>query len=331
MGGVPDELGRRCPPFEVCSVDLFGPLVVKGLGGFSRKTFKSFGVLFACTSSRAVSIWLAVSYSSQAFLDCLKRQVAVYGVPRKVLSDQGSQLTCAAAELKEWGSFIEGAREAGIEWSFSPAGCPWRNGQAERAIGLAKHCLRRQVEAHELLTYAQLETALMEVASLINRRPLTARLYDDDSYFPVSPADLLLGRISCYRGTCQADQEEVDWPERVRQVEGFVAAWWSRWQEAAFQLFTPRSKWTLRQRNLRVGDVVMLVGEGKLKKGDYRLARVSGLLAGEDGVVRTVKLVLRDRRKRRGAPETREVIMGVQRLCVLLPVEEQQGGVVASS
>merc|ERR1711867_140507 len=194
MGDVADDLARPAPPFSRCAVDLFGPLVVKGMGGFARKTFKAWGVLFVCVATRAISIWLAASYNSHDFLQCLKRQVAVYGMPEQIQSDQGSQLATAASDLKEWALFAEEVAKVGVEWSFTPVGCAWRNGQAERAIGIAKKCLKLQVERFELLSYAELETALLEVAAICNRRPLAVRAYDDDTFFPVSPADLLLGR-----------------------------------------------------------------------------------------------------------------------------------------
>merc|ERR1711867_182478 len=105
MGPVPDVVGAQCAPFTEVAVDLFGPLLARGLGGHVRKTFKTWGVLFVCLGSRAVSIWLSPSYSCRDFLLCLQRQISIYGKPRSVLSDQGSQLVSAAGELKEWTQF----------------------------------------------------------------------------------------------------------------------------------------------------------------------------------------------------------------------------------
>ena len=174
--------------------------------------------------------------------------------------------------------------------------------------------------------YAELETVLMEVAAVVNRRPLTIREYDDDEVFPVAPADLLLGRMSGYRGTREAELGCTTLANRVEKLSKFVAAWWSRWQGAAFSLFTPRRKWRLTSRNLAVGDVVVLRAESKLGPGTYRLAVVAGVKPDEDGLVRTALITLRDRRKRGAKLETRQVPMAVQRLAVLLPVEERWKG-----
>ena len=71
---------------------------------------------------------------------------------------------------------------------------------------------------------------------------------------------------------------------------------------------------------------MLLLSEGKLKKGEFRLARVCELHPGEDGVVRTVTIALRDRRKRGERPVVRKLPMAVQRLAVLLAVEESWSG-----
>ena len=111
MGEVPKELGKVCAPFSHCNVDLFGPMVVKGIGGYGRKTFKTWGVMFSCVSSRAVSIWLSTSYSSKDFMECFRKQAAIYGVPLSLRSDRGSQLVSAATDLKEWSEFVRERRE----------------------------------------------------------------------------------------------------------------------------------------------------------------------------------------------------------------------------
>ena len=326
MGQVPAAVADPCPPFQNVALDLFGPLVARGIGGHARKNFKTWAVLFVCMGTRAVAIWLAASYSCQDFLLCLQRQAAVYGLPQAVHSDKGSQLTAAAADLKEWDSFAEEALKQGVVWSFSPTACPWRNGQAERAVGLAKSTLKRQVDAYELLNFAELETALLQVAAVMNRRPLTARIYDDDTFFPVAPADLLHGRAESYCGTAV---EEGNLVVRLQKVSRFVELWWERWQSAAFLLFTPRGKWALSRRALQVGDVVMLLGERKLGPGTYRLAMVSQVHPDEAGVVRTVSIRMRSRRRRGDRGGLEECVMACQRLAVIVPREERrQAGIL---
>ena len=247
-------------------------------------------------------------------------------MPESIHSDLGTQLTAVAGEAKEWEGFKEEAERRGIKWTFSPAACPWRNGQAERAIGLAKGHLKNAIEGYELLSFAALETVLLEVASLINKRPLTVRVYEDGEYFPVAQADLLLGRMSGYQGT-REEGEEVPLGVQVARVDALVRQWWNRWQQAAFELFAPRKRWMKQHRNMEEGDIVLLKGEPKLGSPSYRLGKVVRVSPDEDGVVRTATVALRDRRRRGQQLAVREVPMAAQRLAVLLPLgEEWQGG-----
>ena len=91
----------------------------------------------------------------------------------------------------------------------------------------------------------------------------------------------------------------------------------------AFLLFTPRKRWQATFRNLRVGDVVMLLSTGKLSPGTYRLGMVRQVMPDTTGVVRTVLVGLRSRRRRGAGAWVEEQRMAVQRLAVLLPVEER--------
>ena len=151
-------------------------------------------------------------------------------------------------------------------------------------------------------------------------------MYDDGEFFPVCPADLLLGRASNYRGTRLEDELGLGVAERLERLETFVSQWWKRWQDAAFLMFTPRKKWLVERRNMREGDVVLLLSNQKLGPGTFRLGVVKEALPDFRGVVRSVVVCLRNRRRRGAASGTEDVRMGVQRLAVILPVEEKWVG-----
>ena len=74
---------------------------------------------------------------------------------------------------------------------------------------------------------------------------------------------------------------------------------------------------------MAVGDGVLSQADHKLQKEVYRLAVVEELHPDERDRVRTVTLLLQDRRKRGSIPEARSVRMVVQRLAVVWPVEEK--------
>ena len=120
--------------------------------------------------------------------------------------------------------------------------------------------------------------------------------------------------------------------QRMEKVAGFTERWWKKWSQDAFPLLAPRSRWKSEERNLRVGDIVMLKTEKKWGPGEYRLARVVEASPDRRGHVRTVKIAMRDRARGRGEPldrlrgGTTTIQMAVQRLAVILPVDEDWGG-----
>ena len=109
---------------------------------------------------------------------------------------------------------------------------------------------------------------------------------------------MLLGRVSGYRGTRWEGDLTSTLSERLDKVARSVDLWWERWQAAAFSLFTPRRKWTQEARALAVGDVVLLLGQGKLGPGSYKLAMVTKLLPYKAGIVRTVLIKYGSKRRR---------------------------------
>ena len=264
---------------------------------------------------------------------CFRKQVAIYGKPTLVVSDRGSQLVSANRELREWENWGDLVKDQGIEWRFTPTACPWRNGQAERVIALAKHTLKHTLDSFTLLNFTELETCLMKVASILNKRPLAAKDFRDDNFHPVSPADLLLGRIHGYRPSAPTeftgDPDVVDMGVRADKLERVVELWWARWTNAAFPLFCPRRKWCQPHRNLQKNDIVMLKPDTKLGPGVFRLGRVLEVVKDDEGMVRTVRLGLR--RKRGAAREKamrcqqglEESTMAVQRLILIQPATEK--------
>ena len=121
------------------------------------------------------------------------------------------------------------------------------------------------------------------------------------------------------------------------EIKNVVDQWWITWQRDAFPLFCPRRKWTIQQRNLKIGDIVLLQYKQKVANNTQRLAKVTEVHPDKYGAVRTVTVALRDLRRARTekrtkakAPQT-QITVGVQRLVVLLPIEESWHGGLAKA
>ena len=199
MGNLPPQALQQSSPFNTTCLDLFGPLVARGIGGHARKLFKTWGVVFVCVASKAVALWLAADYGADSFMLCFRKQASIYGKPTVVFSDKGSQLLAAGKDLEQWDVLGNQVRALGTQWEYTPTACPWRNGQSERCVALAKYTLQHLITKYATLNFTELETTLIQVGEIMNRRPLAVRHFEDTDFHPITPADLLLGRVHGYR------------------------------------------------------------------------------------------------------------------------------------
>ena len=92
MGPIPRHLLAVSPTFTYTGLDLFGPFEVRGFVN-RRSTRKAYGVIFVCLLSGAVHIDAAGDYSTSGFLQVLRRFGSFRGWPKRLYSDNGSQLT----------------------------------------------------------------------------------------------------------------------------------------------------------------------------------------------------------------------------------------------
>ena len=89
----------------------------------------------------------------------------------------------------------------------------------------------------------------------------------------------------------------------------------------------PYRRWKFEHRSPQPGDIVLILYEKKMAKGDYRLGRILSVLPDCHGLVRTVVVGVRAKERDKSAeyvPKPLEKIqLGVQRIAVIYPVEEQ--------
>jgi len=138
MSGLPMERLKPCLVFSYVAVDYLRPFTIRGKVQ-KRVHGKCYGVIFPCMGVRAVCVDLAEDYSTDGFLQVLRRFVSLRGSPTKVFSDVGTQLVGASNELMkvvdglEWTRIKEVSSEKldGLEWHFSPGNAPWYNGAVE--------------------------------------------------------------------------------------------------------------------------------------------------------------------------------------------------------
>ncbi|XP_014673726.1 PREDICTED: uncharacterized protein LOC106813985 [Priapulus caudatus] len=290
MAELPIErLAPHTPPFHHTACDYFGPFPVK-VG--RNKTAKHYEVLFTCLNTRAVHLELAVDCSSMEFIQVLRRFIAIRGQPVTILSDNGTQFVGAERELRSMVQGWSGDRlrefcaERGMEWKFITPGAPHQNGCAESLVKSCKYALKKAI-GEQTLTPFELYTCLLEVANLVNQRPIGRIPTDPDDGSYLSPNDMLLGRASS--DVSQGPFRETRNPRhRVELVQRIVDSFWQRWTRDVLPLLAPRRKWNVDRRNVRVDDIVMMA-DANAVRGKWTIARITQVYPGLDGKVRNVK------------------------------------------
>ena len=337
MGMLKEAQLTISPPWSYVTLDFAGPVLVAGEVQ-KRIRMKCWILVYVDQGSRAVCLLLTTGYSTSDFLIKHKEFCARKGNPRRIISDRGTQLVAGSivvakkdmpAQAVDWGKVTRDNRCT--SWVFVPVGCQWRN-QTEAMVKVMKTALHYALPSGQVLRYSEMVTLLARVAFSINSRPLalgdvSGTSQQDDDLMPLTPNQLLLGHT-----TSEVPEMEYDdcgkFSTRLNYIKSVHDEWWRRWIQDVLPTLIPCRKWKDKKRNLRVGDVVMMVYKGNLVD-DYRLAMVTQVFPDERDIVRTVEVSYRKRSKRespevyRSKPLVREKI-GVQRLSLLQAVGEDK-------
>ena len=86
-----DRVNTEHPPFHATGIDFFGPMNVR----INRSSVKRWGVIFTCMSCRAVHLELSHSLNTDSFLAAFSRFTSRRGTPRKIYSDNETNLKSA--------------------------------------------------------------------------------------------------------------------------------------------------------------------------------------------------------------------------------------------
>ena len=333
MADIPPHQLRPCPPFSYISLDFAGPYLVRAMGN-SRAQVKVWGLVIVCQNTRAIKMYATAGYSTDDFLTAFTRFTANHGNPLVVVSDAGSQLVKAGKLVDQfdpsklnWNKIIEGAAKNGTRWKNIQPGCQWRNGLAEAAVKLVKTTLGHTLANQRTLNYAELDTLFSSVANVVNQRPIAVQFYTEEDYHAITPNDLLLQRSkNTVPGVQYAEEESLT--KRQQIMKEIEDTWWRQWFVQALPQLVPYKKWRVERRSLQVGDIVLVQYDKNVGKADYRLARVLKVHPDAHKVVRTVTVGFRKTNRNEATlpyvpKPLQEMELGVQRLVVICPKEEQ--------
>ena len=161
MAPIPRERLIPLRAFAHTAVDYGGPFVtVQGRG---KHRMKRYLCLFTCLATRAVHLEMAFSLDTDSFLNAFYRMVSRRGLPRIVISDNGSNFIGAERELRELveqldkEKIMRSTANQGIKWKYIPPAAPHFGGVHESMIKAAKKSLKvilgnAEIKDEELMT-----------------------------------------------------------------------------------------------------------------------------------------------------------------------------------
>ena len=330
MGKLPEERLKPIPPWYYTALDLFGPFKIRD--AVQKWTFgKAYGVIFNCMVSRAVHVDISANYSTEKFIMVLRRFVSLRGYPKKLFSDNGTQLVAANEELQRvtkgwnWQELNGSGICEGLDWSFTLADAPWQNGVTESLIKSIKKALTSSI-GENVMTFSELQTVCFEAANLVNARPIGKHptTIEDGTY--LCPNDLILGRTTV-RVPAGPFNETSSNKHRLKFIQDIVNAFWKKWTRDYFPYLIIQQKWHTAQRNLQVGDIV-IIQDSNQTRGNWKLGTVSTVKLGIDGKVRNVEVKYKNPKPNEPATKYSghgyvTVERPVHRLVLLIPVEER--------
>ena len=277
------------PPFAFTGVDFFGPFLVKR----GRAQAKRYGCLFTCFNCRAIHIEVAHSLDTHSFINALQRFISRRGQPKEITSDNGTNFVGAEREMKNcikaWNSMkIEDfMHQKGIKWNFNPPSASHMGGVWERCIRSVRKVIR-SVMTEQVVDDEGLSTLMCIVEAIVNSRPLTSVPDDPKDLQALTPNDLLIPGSG--PALPPGDFKDDNYSRRRwRQIQYLADLFWRRWVTEYLPTLHLRQKWLQPQRNLREGDIVLIMDE-KTPRYMWPIGRITEAYPGQDDLVRIVKI-----------------------------------------
>ena len=147
---------------------------------------------------------MAYGLDVNSFLNALNRMMNGRGLPKDILSDNGTNFVAANQELCEFvcrdPKVQSDTANKGIKWVFNPSYAPHFGGIFEVMIKSAKRAIMTILK-HVDVNDEEMMTAFTGAKALINSRPLTYQSANVKDNIPLTPNHFLQsdGRTVCPR------------------------------------------------------------------------------------------------------------------------------------
>ena len=267
-------------------------------------------------TTRAVHIEIAHSLETDAYIMAMQRMMARRGKPAHIWSDNGTNFVGAEKEIREaierWNNehIEDKLSQDGVQWHFNPPAAPHFGGIWERLVRSSKVALKA-IAGKQCVNDETLLTFVAEAESLLNSRPLTSVSGNPDDLEALTPNHFLLGRSNPAIPLDVVTDKDLCSRKRWRHAQVMAQHFWKRWLREYLPKLTERRKWNRFTRNVREGDLVLVVEEHS-PRGHWPLARVTKVFLGDEGVARSAEV-----KTKRGA-----YVRPVTKICLLEEVSD---------
>nr|XP_034320016.1 uncharacterized protein LOC105322041 [Crassostrea gigas] len=300
MADLPEDRCEPCPPFSYVGVDTFGPWPVvhrKTRGGNSNQ--KHWAILFTCLVTRAIHIEVIDELTSAAFINALRRFIAIRGQVTQFRSDRGTNFVGAVSDLSINAEFIENGpvskflSDSRIVWKFNPPHAPDMGGAWERLIGVSKRVLNAMLLDHQQrdITHDVLTTLMAEVCAIVNKRPLTDVSSDPEAPTLLTPSMLLTMKtkhdVELFPSFSSKDALKSTW----KRVQVMADEFWHRWKTEYLHNLQYRRKWQGHAVDLKHGDLVLLIEDDSLRN-EWPTGIIQRTFHSQDGKVRKAEVAV---------------------------------------
>ena len=293
MAPLPDfRVGTSLRPFTHTAVDFAGPFLTKQ--GRGKVKTKRYLCLFTCVQTRAVHLEMAYGLDTDSFLNAFYRMVSRRGLPKVMISDNGTNFVGANRELKDLlkgldrDKIVNSTANQGIKWKFNPPLAPHFGGIHESLIKSAKRAIFCILQSADI-TDEELLSAFVGAEGLMNSRPLTYQSANPSDEEVLTPNHFLFGQIGGVFAPESVDETVFSPRKRWRRVQELVKHFWKRWLREYIPTLGSRKKWRKTHRNFQVGDIVLVV-EPEAHRGHWSLGRITEVFRGPDDNVRVVNV-----------------------------------------
>ncbi|GAB0089341.1 hypothetical protein DMENIID0001_038640 [Sergentomyia squamirostris] len=294
MGELPPCRVNLVRPFASTGVDFTGSIMLRRFPR-GKTLVKAYVAVFVCMSVKAVHLELVSSLETQAFLAALRRFVARRSIPHSIYSDNGTNFTGTDKELKVLLGQQESQEEIrkfanslSIEWHFNPPGAPNQGGLWESAVRSFKHHFRRTV-GHAKLTYEEMSTVLCQIEAVLNSRPLVRLTEDAEDFHALTPGHFLLGMPPTQLPDPALTHLALNRLNRWQLLQRIQQDFAISWKRQYLSTLQSRSKWDKKLKNIKVGDLVLLVEDSGFGV-KWPLGVVKEVCRGKDNLVRVASV-----------------------------------------